>query len=507
MSVSNHNYESEFNGEDGIQDKKAKEALSNYAYDQLYLKGFRKSKFYEHKLDGDGITHIFWPTSEPCNGQNITKFKNGDRCKCQVRIDYDHQCHHEIKLYGEFKVVNWNERFLNRWKWNELHPNTLLFNNQTMTNTSDPIIPSVFVNDDEFINIDGDSNDPIDVDTIKDSTVQVSNSNISREDQRITYNELIQIFSDIARSVTNNQNESMKVFSYCKEWSRHIRGQYEFDVKFHVTDTTHVLDSNMNLNLPQPAIVSPAGPKKRCKRLKSSREIRRNTKKNKSKAQSNIDFSVGKLDPTHDDYIVAAGANLTQNSSSATIDNDNLFISATSSDKRCCALCNKSGHRRFKCPVLTKYGAALLPQGSFEVRFDLSSKIGSTMDMSISHRREEDNRKVLCEIPRSMMALIIHKKYYIESIYSQTLDIKNICVECTWIMDGGHEHPTYKKCCLMRTVYRHTLLGQRATLLFLNSNSSIFKKVFYVKYSLLRQATTMSQVNMQPFWLHNSNII
>ena len=58
---------------------------------------------------------------------------------------------------------------------------------------------------------------------------------------------------------------------------------------------------------------------------------------------------------------------------------------------------------------------------------------------------EEDNRKVLNEIPRGMMALVFHKKYYIESQYSQTLDSNNICLECTWIMDGGFEHPNYKK--------------------------------------------------------------
>lgn len=108
-------------------------------------------------------------------------------------------------------------------------------------------------------------------------------------------------------------------------------------------------------------------------------------------------------------------------------------------------MCKKPGHRRFKCPVLNKYGAPQLPPNNLNIRMDLSTKIGSIYDMSISLRPHDDKRIVMKEIPKKMMALVIHKKYYIENYYSQTVDSKNICVECTWIVEGGYEHPTYKK--------------------------------------------------------------
>ena len=86
----------------------------------------------------------------------------------------------------------------------------------------------------------------------------------------------------------------------------------------------------------------------------------------------------------------------------------------------------------------------MLPLGNLVIRQELISRLYS-LNGSISHRGANDPRLVMTTIPSAIKGIIIFKRLLINNDLIHPLIVQNICVECTFIVDCGDEHPLYRK--------------------------------------------------------------
>ena len=109
-----------------------------------------------------------------------------------------------------------------------------------------------------------------------------------------------------------------------------------------------------------------------------------------------------------------------------------------------CGLCRQHGHFQNKYPKIFTYGEGVLPLGNLVIRQELISRLYS-LNGSISHRGANDPRLVMTTIPSAIKGIIIFKRLLINNDLIHHLVVQNICVECTFIVDYGDEHPLYRK--------------------------------------------------------------
>ena len=88
--VSTHRYKSKID----IDDETAKKSLSKYGYDQLYKIAYRRSRRLQHQNLDDGSSNV-WPCGQMMDCDKLGAIGPGERCNCQQRIAFDHQCCHE----------------------------------------------------------------------------------------------------------------------------------------------------------------------------------------------------------------------------------------------------------------------------------------------------------------------------------------------------------------------------------------------------------------------------
>ena len=60
-------------------------------------------------------------------------------------------------------------------------------------------------------------------------------------------------------------------------------------------------------------------------------------------------------------------------------------------------------------------------------------------------RPPDDKRIVYNECPTKLKAVILHKTYVITPLISMKYMANNICIECTFMCDGGDPDPKYTK--------------------------------------------------------------
>ena len=113
---------------------------------------------------------------------------------------------------------------------------------------------------------------------------------------------------------------------------------------------------------------------------------------------------------------------------------------------RRCVMCNGKGHGKNKCPKLIMYGAMPLARMDMKVRQTLAMNILDVNYFKTFIREEFDERQVMKNFPTIRLpALIIHKKYLIEDNLVENKVSSNLCLECTFLLDGGEEDIRFTK--------------------------------------------------------------
>jgi hypothetical protein len=114
--VATVNYKSRLQDQDAFHEEAANQQLSQYGYHKLFLVEYKTSRhlqFVVHENDT-----IVWPCGSPQNCDEHVLICGGQRCSCEGRLAFNHQCHHELCRDGKFDLSKYSTRWLNRKTFN-----------------------------------------------------------------------------------------------------------------------------------------------------------------------------------------------------------------------------------------------------------------------------------------------------------------------------------------------------------------------------------------------------
>ena len=180
------------------------------------------------------------------------------------------------------------------------------------------------------------------------------------------------------------------------------------------------LDNNeslprMNLKAPLHAITKQASVLRGNQRLKSSREV----------------FHANR----------SQTANLSNNKQM-----DNQFVPATRVNTRSCVLCRGQKHSQYSCEMITNnFNCRPLGKNDVSARNALAMSIVNVKGLPLFPRCISDKRTIFDDCPRKQKALVIHKRFIITPEIYLCEDPSNICIECTFLGDGGYPTPEYHR--------------------------------------------------------------
>ena len=175
----------------------------------------------------EGRNHIVWPVGSIRTVDNIRSFDNTSRCGCNFQVSYGCPCAHEFAVMVKFDVNQYSKKWLCKQKFEELYPELFPSLN---------VIPKNEYSVSEH-SIDENVGNKLPSDTAtsatKDSTVhdlelpqhqQVNEEGAIRTNyERVTYNKLREITSELVTAVLHNKSQCNNVLSHLTEWVRKIR--------------------------------------------------------------------------------------------------------------------------------------------------------------------------------------------------------------------------------------------------------------------------------------------
>ena len=224
-------YKSMLDGEYGQQEYVARQILSQKPLKDYFIKQLQSSQVLQSSFDELSMSHNIWPAAvdfNPSDDEHIT-IKVGDRCNCWRRVDFDIQCKHELKLSCKFKKEHWGHRWYNRRQFNADFPDMSTFStnvnvidvDQTeTTNASVAILPPV------------QEEDEVQYLSVEDSENTVFNLILDRNGTEVTYKDVLEIATDLCRTVSDNAKLCKSTYATIFEWITKLRHGDEFDTNF-----------------------------------------------------------------------------------------------------------------------------------------------------------------------------------------------------------------------------------------------------------------------------------
>ena len=93
----------------------------------MYSRAANYAYFLTSEVEEDGSV-LIWKAEKKKDDTKVWTVSPGSRCQCQIRIDYDFQCGHELVFDGRFIVDKYNKRWLNNYYYYEKYPENSPFN-------------------------------------------------------------------------------------------------------------------------------------------------------------------------------------------------------------------------------------------------------------------------------------------------------------------------------------------------------------------------------------------
>jgi hypothetical protein len=118
------NYKSRLQDQGAFDDEAAKQQLSQYGYHKLFLVEYKTSCRLQFVVNENDT--MVWPHGSPQNCDEHVLIRGGQRCSCERRLAFNHQCHHEYFRDGKLDLSKYSTRWLNRKTFNS----TIFFINQ-----------------------------------------------------------------------------------------------------------------------------------------------------------------------------------------------------------------------------------------------------------------------------------------------------------------------------------------------------------------------------------------
>ena len=232
-----HKYESEFNGDLSIQDTAARQSLSQYAYENLWLKVLKRKDKFQHKMMNDGITNCVWPVGEMLSVDNLTKFHHLETCGCHFHKTWDCPCEHQFAVRVVFDATKYAKRWLCKEKFEAVHPKlcpTLRLNempNMEYTITDE----TMHENEHSSSATDTNTNEQV----TQHHTAELSQhrdainySTIITAAGRVSYTDLSNVTGQLVAAVVNSRKKANSVMKHCTEWLRKLRLNHNFTPTF-----------------------------------------------------------------------------------------------------------------------------------------------------------------------------------------------------------------------------------------------------------------------------------
>jgi hypothetical protein len=415
--VSTHRYKSKID----IDDETAKKSLSKYGYDLLYKIEYRRSRRLQHLNLDDGSINV-WPCGQLMDCDRLVVIQPGDRCTCQRRIAFDHQCCHELCLEGGFDTERFGRRWLNEKAFQQHHPNVWLEDHlpacsKKAKELGEELGDQSSVEANPYSNdLDSDDNaeeefsekenhQPQDSDTDSDSSDE--DTPLSKLKQP-TYQSLIQQFEVLARLVQSDCNSLASVSKMIQTVTGRARNGMSIAAHFDTTFGSNVSKKDAQ-RTPINGAMHASSTATLHNRLRSRHEKRRDhSTANRKRSLPSNNIPIGLL-PS----------------------NDRAHLAPPKTNKKGCSLCTISGHSRPNCPRTNCYKRAPLKHGDMECRVKLSSNLAVPNIFPTSIPQLGDKRLVSPNLPKLIKGIVIHERRFIRGDLQNNNTTTNMCLECT----------------------------------------------------------------------------
>lgn len=519
-------YKSDRGDQKGIDDDSAIRCFSKWAYEKLYLVETRKIFHLAHEVREDGST-LVWPRRKGKESDDCVVVEAGQRCKCERRVAYNHQCCHELLLDGQLKIDRYSQRWLNINAFNQQHPS--LTTDRTLKDLNRAIEGAQNDVPDNEGNNGGDHNNEEDniVGNQEDADFDNEDSN---EDGETTLAQL---------ATTNNNGSKINYKLVCQKAVILVRLAQSsdpvlvqlhtlFDRVAHRMRLGQSIEAHFDLAINDestPLITNPvqgtlrpipnAGQQKRMRSRHEINRARSRPRLDNHRPDANRTTSV--LPPSND----AVHAPVSRGSSSVTpnggvrlaaysarnnTNNDAVNVArAGSTNTRACSVCGEPKHQRGSCTKLLRFKTLQLSYGksdSEEIRLKLSGDLQKPGRFKMEFRIDADKRSISKNIPtKSMTGIVIHRQLCLRE------DVTNSCLECTILGMGGEMNPLFTKYLFSIPSVAKYVTKSRTNIIINELADGILESGiesvgFPTQHQLSQQSATLSQQPQNVFMGH-----
>ena len=412
--VASLQYKSRLTFQAGDDDESAKKKLSQYAYDKLWLVEYKSSERLQFAVHDD-VT-IVWPNGKPQTCDEHILISTGQRCTCQRRIAFDHQCRHELCIDGKLDLAKYSTRWLNRRTYNatvedlnaEMPPaNSQLVNSLVPVHPHEQT-PAVEEESTLFGNASCDETRQSD-NGDSDEDVTLSNLGTLQHD-KVSFQFVSEKATNLVRLAQSDPTTLGSLCDLLEQLTDRLRNSQSIIVQSY--DTCLPPSEENIAATPTVGTLKAAPNMYRHKRFKSRNESRRNIIAQKRSPLLSI---VGRS-------------------------NDLDILAEPRAKGKCCSICKLRGHQRGSCPKIHKYKKPPFSIDKDMVsRHELVSALSTLGRYNTEYRPTGDVREVSTTTPRRMSGIVIHRRFFVSPNTNQ-----KTCLECTILDMVADPHTTYQ---------------------------------------------------------------
>ena len=102
-----------------LEEQRAKESLSSYAFNKIWKVNANAAIYYNNKRSADNLSDIVWPCKDVCTDENSITIPIGGGYNCKYIKYHAGQCGHELNIDPSFIDEFWHHCWYNRQVYNK----------------------------------------------------------------------------------------------------------------------------------------------------------------------------------------------------------------------------------------------------------------------------------------------------------------------------------------------------------------------------------------------------
>lgn len=390
-------------------DTTARASLTEWAYNNLWMKSYRHSTHLEAEYDHATNSYKVRDRSKPWDDHSSIVIPQGiARCNCKKRVAFEFQCGHEYVTDKCFQMDKYHPRWLNTRTYETMgcsqvisvtnHESTMK-DRYEMDGEIVELTKKALDDDDDIPGVNESINDDVGyVLTIEDAEYQLGGEMVD-----VTFNDLKRLALEFVDTASKSKESRRAAFHFLTEMLAATRSSSDVSGVVHQMNTsilpdvaTHfgaemifakdndIIQSPTLLSQPLPACPPKGG--RAQNRYKSSLEKRNNNP------------------------VKGGGQNKT------------------------CGFCKQSGHQLNKCWSLNSYGVRLTAKECTDLA-QLAFSVDAFTTLTLPQTRQTDT--VFASIPKQICCVVIHERYAKIVSLNKINGHSDFIFECTLLAIGG----------------------------------------------------------------------